>query len=326
MTKKKKLGIIAGSCVAALLVLCVGAYFFVGNFFYNFALNPDDTTFADQMAQGISSSSDGTYGTENAFFDDDWIETQSGYKEVQLQSDDGLNLTAYEIDKAETTHNWAITIHGFRSKAKDMGYFAIKFAEKGYNVLMPDLRAHGKSEGETIGMGYLDRLDILKWIDYIVEKDPQAKIMLHGVSMGGATVMMTTGEDLPSNVKVAVEDCGYTSAYDQFTYVLTGEMMNLPEFPIMNASNLVVNIRGKYDLKAASAVEQLKKSKTPTLFIHGDKDNFVPYFMLDQVFDAATCADKKKVVIAGAEHAQSASVDPTGYWNAIWEFTDPYMN
>lgn len=325
MSKKKKIGIIAGSCLTALLFLCVVAYFAVGNYFYNFALNPKSTIFSDQMAQGISSGG-GTSGTENVFLDGDWFTNKASYKEIQIKSEDGLSLSGYEINNEQATHNWAITIHGYRSKARDMGYFAMNFAQKGYNVLMPNLRGHDKSEGDSIGMGYLDRLDILKWIDYIIQKDPDAKIMLHGVSMGGATVMMTTGENLPPNVKVAVEDCGYTSAYDQFTYVLTGDMMNLPEFPIMNAANQIVKLRSKYDLKDASAIEQLKKSKTPTLFIHGDKDSFVPYFMLDQVFDAAACKDKKKVVIPGAEHAQASSVDPTGYWNAIWEFTDQYMN
>ena len=83
--------------------------------------------------------------------------------------------------------------------------------EMGFTVLMPGLRGHGESTGHYIGMGWHNRLDMLRWIDEIVRDDPEAEIVLFGISMGGATVMMTSGEALPPNVKVIVEDCGYTS-------------------------------------------------------------------------------------------------------------------
>ena len=65
-------------------------------------------------------------------------------------------------------------------------------------------------------MGWLDREDILRWIDFILADDPQAEIVVHGISMGAATTMMTAGEDTPENVKVFIEDCGYTSVWDVF--------------------------------------------------------------------------------------------------------------
>ena len=92
----------------------------------------------------------------------------------------------------------------------------VSMPEQGWNVLLPDMRTHGESEGKYIGMGWLDRLDVLKWIDLIRERDEQAQIILHGVSMGGATVMMTSGEALPENVRAVIDDCGYTSVWDIF--------------------------------------------------------------------------------------------------------------
>ena len=124
-----------------------------------------------------------------------------------------------------------------------MSPYAYKYYTLGYHLLMPDLRGHGKSEGNYIGMGWHDRLDILKWIEFILKEDKEAEILLHGVSMGAATVMMVSGEDLPPNVKVIIEDCGYTSAKDQLSYKLKS-MFKLPSFPFINLcmSTYILNV------------------------------------------------------------------------------------
>ena len=78
---------------------------------------------------------------------------------------------------------------------------------------MTDARAHGKSEGEYIGFGVLDRFDAKKWIDYAIERfGENVNIFLHGESMGGATVLMAGGLNLPKNVKGIISDCPITSA------------------------------------------------------------------------------------------------------------------
>ena len=201
-----------------------------------------------------------------------------------------------------------------------MASFANKFYDMGYNVLVPDLRGHGQSEGDYIGMGWHDRLDIIRWINKIIEEDKDANIILHGVSMGAATVMMTSGEELPSNVKVIIEDCGYTSVKDEFAYQLKA-LFKLPSFPIINVASLMCKMKAGYWFGEGSAVKQVAKSKIPTLFIHGDADDFVPYFMLDKLYYAANCT-KEKLVIKGAAHARAAVVDPELYWNTIKKFID----
>jgi len=164
---------------------------------------------------------------------------------------------------------------------------------------------------------------MLLWINKILENDSEAEIVLFGISMGGATVMMTSGEELPSNVKVIVEDCGYTSVSDVFTYQLN-DLFHMPEFPIMTAANTVTKLRAGYDLYKASALKQVAKSKTPILFVHGDKDSFVPYEMLDKVYEAAA-VEKEKLVIKEAGHGEAATVDPELYWNTIWSFIEKYI-
>ena len=197
------------------------------------------------------------------------------------------------------------------------------FYKKGYNVLVPDLRCHGLSEGNYIGMGWHDRLDIIDWINYIIDKDDSSKIILFGTSMGAATTMMTTGENLPSNVKLAICDCGYTSVWDEFEYQLK-ENFKLPKFPVLYATNTVCKVIANYDLKEASSIKQIEKSKTPTLFIHGTNDTYVPFYMLDEVYEAEN-SEKEKLEVEGAVHCGSVNTNPELYWNTIDNFIDKYF-
>lgn len=116
-------------------------------------------------------------------------------------------------------------------------------------------------------MGAWDSDDIVEWINEIIKDNPKAEIALYGVSMGASTVMMTTGHNLPENVKVAIEDCGYTSAWDEFSYQLD-DLFGLPSFPALDAANIVTMIRGGYNLKDADALEAVKNLKhRPYLFM-----------------------------------------------------------
>lgn len=135
--------------------------------------------------------------------------------------------------------------------------------------------------------------------------------------------MMTSGEELPSNVKVIIEDCGYTSVEDIFTYQLK-ETFNLPKFPIIYMASMLTNIKDGYKFSEASSIKQVAKSTTPMLFIHGDSDTFVPSWMLDKVYDAAN-VDKEKLLIKGAGHGMSSSADKEKYWNSIKNFINKYI-
>ena len=166
-----------------------------------------------------------------------------------------------------------------------------------------------------------------KWAIVVHGYTSEGKLLsskaLHGTSMGSATVLMVSGEKLPSNVKAIVADCGYTSVYDEFSYQLK-QLFNLPAFPIMNFSDVVTHIRAGYCLNDASAINQVKKSTTPILYIHGDKDDFVPYYMMDELYNA-TNSEKEKLTIEGGEHANSDLVNPKLYWSTVNSFLEKYI-
>ncbi len=304
----------------------VGIYFGIGNYFYNYALNAnEEKEFLDDNPHlSDNKSIDMEVEAKERAVDAEFSASYTPTQQFLLSADkQPLKLHADMYEHETKNSKWAIVVHGYGDSAAGMIRWNRNFFEKGYNVMAPDLRGHGESEGDYIGMGWDDRLDLLGWMNRVLSIDSDAEIVFFGVSMGAATVMAVSGEELPANVKVIVEDCGYTSVSDVFSYQLS-DLFKLPDFPVMNAANSVTRIRAGYDLYKASAVNQVKKSKTPILFIHGDQDTFVPFEMLDIVYQAAN-VEKDKVVIPGAEHADAVYVAPTLYWNSIWKFVDQYI-
>lgn len=246
------------------------------------------------------------------------------HTELTIKTKDGLTLYGYEYLQKNKSHNWVILAHGFHSPEDESAEYGMYYFEKGYNVLAPRDRANGKSEGRYIGMGWLDKDDIIIWINKIVEKDHDAKIVLHGVSMGGATVMMVTGEKIPSNVVCAIEDCGYTSVFDEFA-AQAKNVLHMPSYPIVPMCSVVSKILCKYSFKEASSVKQVKKSSTPTLFIHGANDLYVPTEMVYRNYDAAVCP-KEIFVMPDAQHAMSKNQNPDLYWKKVFTFIDGYVS
>lgn len=257
------------------------------------------------------------------------IAVQEGYapffdnarkEEISIRSEEGLRLQGYIIHKQDT--RFVILLHGYTQDARGIAGPASWFWEKGYSVLLPDARGHGRSEGDYFGMGWKERRDVLLWVEELNRRYHTPQIVLYGISMGGATVMMATGEPLPSNVVAAVEDCGYTSVWDEFAYQMKTRV-HLPSFPYLYLADRIARRRAGYGFREASAVSQVAKSKTPTLFIHGDADDFVPYEFLRQVYDAAAC-EKEMLTVPGAPHGLSAPTNPELYWSRVSAFLEKH--
>ena len=308
MKRFKKITI---SIFIVLLTLFIGGSSLVGVLFYNLALNANyskDIIYAE-------------YNDKNLNDAQKWLEEKSNYSGKYIESYDKLQLHSYVV--TQNSNKWAIVVHGYGGSGKLMSDKSKYFYDMGYNVLIPDLRGHGKSEGDYIGMGWKDRLDIISWINFIIKENPNAEIVLHGTSMGAATVLMTSGENLPSNVKAIVADCAYTSAWDEFSYQLE-TYLKVPSSYILNVTDMVTKLKAGYSLKEASALECVKKATVPILYIHGDKDKFVPYSMMDKLYDA-TNSPKEKLTIEGGEHANSDLVSPFLYWLTVEDFLNQYV-
>lgn len=244
---------------------------------------------------------------------------------LNITSDDGLQLFARILRQPQKCDKIAIVVHGFMSNYKEMQTYAKYFYEKGFHVLAVDNRSHGMSAGEYVGMGWLDRLDILRWIDLVIKEfGKDVQIVLFGVSMGASAVCMTCGENLPKNVKCAISDSAYDSVYNEFYYVLK-QNMKLPAKSILGIFDAYNrNFLGP-PLKQQSAVEQVKKSKIPILYIHGTGDNFVPFSMVYNLYDSTDPNLRDIFIVKNAWHTESQSKNPKKYNKKLTEWIEKYI-
>lgn len=241
--------------------------------------------------------------------------------DVTIVAPDGVSLVAKRQKASDYSHKWAILIHGYRADNSMMNVYAEDYMSMGYNILQPDNRAHGKSQGAFIGMGYLDKYDVLEWVKYILSSDSNAEIVLHGVSMGGATALMLSGvEDVPENVKAIVSDSAYKSADSYIKWKLKYNM-NLPSFPIFPAVDLGAKLLAGYYLSDASALEAVKLSNIPTLFIHGEDDKSVSVSDAYELYENAACK-KELYIVPDCGHGEAVSVDRQAYFEKVFEFLD----
>ena len=305
--------------ISIILALVIAGIIGASFYFYNVAVKRADKDFLNSDPN-LAVSTPQTLQTEAK----KWAGTVD-FEEIGITSNDGLALIGYYLPAEEKTNKTVIIAHGYAGHAVGMYAYAKYYHEAlGYNVLMPDARGHGKSAGDYIGFGWHERKDYVQWIDYVLDRNGKdSKIALHGVSMGGATVMMTSGEELPKQVKAVVADCGYTSARDILSYQL-GEMYSLPSFPLIQSTSLLTKLRAGYSFEEASAVEQVKKTSLPIFFIHGEKDTFVPVEMVHELYEAAN-GEKELYIVPDAEHGNAYDADPETYEKKVAEFLEPYM-
>lgn len=250
-----------------------------------------------------------------------WVNEHVRRQDVFINSG-GLQLHGNLILASDPDcHRYAVCVHGYADSAESMGIYAKRYYEEyGMNVLLPDLRGHGASEGNYVGMGYHDGRDLIRWINYIIGQDQDAVIVLHGVSMGAAAVCQATGRTLPQQVKAAISDCSFSTAMDEITYLYhKSGKGRLPSPLIINALRLVTLVFAGYDLGKASPAAAVSRSETPTLFIHGEDDDVVPANMMPRLFEAASCR-KDFLWIPGAGHVESVVKHPHRYWKKIEHF------
>lgn len=254
-----------------------------------------------------------------------WIEDMESTpsKLVQTKSYDGKNLFAH-LYIFSPDAPLVIFSHGYHGIYCKDGYGMYRVSKKqGYNILMMDARAHGESSGD-ITFGIKERHDFKTWVDYSINHfGPNVKIILGGVSMGAASMMMSTTLNLPDNVKGLVEDCGYSEPEAIIKKNILD--MHLPLKPFYGIVRLSAKIFGGFDLEETSALEAVSKLQIPILFIHGDQDNIVPPQMCKELYEH--CSSKKRMVtFALAGHANSALSDFDLYEKEVIQFIQESLN
>lgn len=256
-----------------------------------------------------------------------WFKQAKKQEWMMTSASGNYKLVADYLPADQSTTKNVVIAHGFMGSKERMGEYAAMFHQMGYNVLMPDARAHGQSQGKYIGYGWPERYDIRKWINKLIRHNGQdSQVVLFGVSMGGATTMMTSGVKLPPQVKAFVEDCGYTSLSDELNYE-AGNLYGIPKFlrvPLISTMSLINRVQNGFFIRDASSLAMLHHNRRPMLFIHGAQDDFVPTEMVYRNYQA-TKGQKELWVVKGAAHAKSYATHPVQYQQHVEHFLNRYV-
>lgn len=307
--------------IVIILLLLFGAT--VGGSFYmlGYSLTPNETI----LSKGASSY---PYMYKDYPFLHPWIDSLrqvDALKDTFITNPEGIQLHAYYIRAPRPTKKTAVIVHGYTDNAIRMfmiGYLYNRDLQ--FNVLLPDLQHHGQSEGEAIQMGWKDRLDVMQWMKLTNQLyGDSTQMVVHGISMGAATTMMVSGEEQPSFVKCFVEDCGYTSVWDEFSHELNTSY-HLPPFPLMYTTSALCEKKYGWNFREASSLHQVARSHLPMFFIHGDRDTYVPTWMVYPLYEAKP-APKELWIVPGATHAVAYQENKVEYTERVKAFVGKYI-
>ena len=212
-----------------------------------------------------------------------------------------------------------ILFHGYRSCAfRDCSGGHALSRKMGFNALVVDQRAHGKSAGKAITFGIKEHRDCQSWIQYATDRfGPEKPIILSGLSMGAATVLMSVKCTLPDNVSCIIADSPYSAPSEIIEKVCAD--MHYPVTLCRPFIHLGALLFGRFRLNALTAKDAVRHAKVPILLIHGEDDRLVPCSMS---FEIARCCSSPVFVetFPEAGHGLSYMVDPIRYEQVIYDF------
>lgn len=313
---RKKWKIVLISILSIIILAVLG----VGNYFYSQSVQRGSEV--ELHSEELEESHADEASKDRLVEAKAWYKQQSP-KRITHRSADDLVLQADYLAHPESTGKAVILVHGFRKAKEDMGDYTQFYHALGYDILMPDLRGHGDSEGDYYGYGWDDRLDIMQWIDILIEDYHMKDIVLHGNSAGSATVLMTSGEELPGEVKGIIADSPYTTMKEELEHQLNN-IYGLPGFPLLDITSVITKVRAGYFFGDVSTINQIKKNKLPLFIIHGDADDLVPTWMGQELYDAAT-SEKEIWIPNQVGHIKSYEVETIEFEEKVAAFLMKYI-
>ncbi len=314
---KKRAIIIIRVVIIVIIVAMIGS----SEYFLHFALHNDHSSY--DAEKEFKSQKEMVPWTAPWI---DSIRSTKALRDTFIVKDDGKRMHAWYLASPDTAiHNTAVIVHGYKSNPIFMFQIGYLYNhDLHWNILLPDLTAHGQSDGSTIQMGWKDRNDVNLWVGVAHDIFRADTMLVHGISMGAATTMCVSGDDEGRKyVRGFVEDCGYTSVWDEFS----GELKNqfgLPSFPLLDITSAVCKMQYGWSFKEASPLNMVAKCKKPMLFIHGDNDTYVPTAMVHTLY-AAKQGAKELWLAPGSEHADSYRDHHEEYTTRVKNFISKYI-
>lgn len=306
--------VIFAFAAVVLLILFSGAYMFVVA-----CRRGKEFSWLDREAMKETPFAD---HADNILAADRWLRDHRA-EDVYIESHDGLQLHGLLV-AADKPKGTVLLAHGYRScYLLDFSLVLNVYHQIGFNLLIPDQRSHGKSQGKYITFGVKESEDMLRWVSYHNERLGNLPILLSGMSMGASTVLFMADRELPENVCGIIADCGFTSPKAILQHVFK-KTVHFPTGPIIWVTDLLSRIFAGFSLREKDTRKTLADCKVPVLMIHGMEDNFVPCDMTRQGYDSCT-SEKQLLLVAGAGHGVSFFHDQVGYTAAVMYFLKTHI-
>lgn len=309
------IGIVTIVILSLILLLFVG-YFLSTYICYALSIRRDGLV--GKHIKNVFKKDAKLYGIDTEFW------KNQNFEKFEIENN-GDKLYGFYIKNPKVdTNKLAIVIHGYYSNHEDMTIQSKIFLDLGFNVFCPDCKSHGESKGKTIGMGYFEKNDLKKWVEFLIAKFGEStQIAIFGWSMGAAIANLYAGENTCSNVKCVISDCSYTNAYYEFKAIL--KQYKALVQPTLFLLNQGAKMYGEFNLKDVDVEKAVKNSNVPILFIHGEKDTLVPCYMSERLYNVKVKSDKKLEIFKNAEHCMSYASDKDRYINIIKNFINTYF-
>lgn len=262
--------------LASFLVLLMTIWGFVGNFFYHQVLHFD----TKKNKRGLQ------YQIENQRFNVSRFDTLQK-KDVLVKSDFGYPISALYIDNSTQTDTTVVLAHGLSSHKYMILPYADIFLDMGYNTLLLDHANHGKSGGTEVKYGFAEKYDLASVVEWMLQQNPKTVLIFWGESMGAATTIQYAAlKKFEPNSLLYIVDSPYSDLYKMLKFRLK-EDFGLPNLALIETMNLFSKLRSDFSIYQVRPIDNVKQIDKPILFIHSQKDNYVPFYMSEEMFSNA---------------------------------------
>lgn len=220
----------------------------------------------------------------------EWVVNARTPRRIQVRSDDGTALAGRMIPGTKRLRPWVLMLHDFEGSWRDSLAFSRIYAAHDCNIMLVDMRAHGESEGEWTGSGWLDRRDVIAWCSWIIARTgEETQIIIHGIGMGATAALFAAEEkDFPIQVRAIVSDSAYTDTWNA-TALRFGKGFAKPQ-PMLDLYRIILKkSKGGYDLGTGNILPSIQSISTPLFIMHGEKDACTPPYMGMYLAKAAGC-------------------------------------
>jgi alpha-beta hydrolase superfamily lysophospholipase len=244
------------------------------------------------------------------------------FESVCFRSRDGLRIDAWWIPAAQTTQRTVIICHGREGSRERELLHAQTLHEAGFNVLLFDFRAHGRSEGQHVTFGMYEKDDLLGALDFLAARGIQLAGVL-GFSMGATTAIIAAA--ITDRIAAIVAEGAVVRLKRTLARHLRRYGVPLPLGWLLAAWALAFAttiVRGRVD--QADAIRWVLHVQVPILLIHGTADDLISGAEVAEL--AARCGGRAAIwQVAGAAHHQAAQVAGAAFQQRVVAWFEQHL-